>query len=265
MSRITLAIDKAFAVNFSTWLARICSLLVVAATTSCLLPALFAASDKGSAAKAVDSGSFGIFMNGKRVATETFNIEQGDSGSSITSKFKTEPGTPAAEQSSDLQLTTNAELKNYEWKETAPGESSASVVPSQDFLTERFRKSPQDKPQEHPFLLPASTSILDDYFFVQREVLAWKYFATSCKQEKGLSCQLKQPTQFGTLNAHSRASALVTLQYSGREKVQIHGAEKELIRLDLKSDTGDWALWLDDQLKLQRMANATDNTEVVRD
>jgi len=114
--------------------------------------------------------------------------------------------------------------------------------------------------------LPASTNLLDDYSFVQREVLAWRYLATTCKQEKGqLSCPLKQGSQMGTLNPHARTSMPVTVQFSGREKTAIRGTERELIRLDLKSDAGDWTLWLDDQLKLQRILDPTDNTEVVRD
>ena len=245
---------------------RLFGRIVVIGLVCLLLAAVSpAASDKGSPVKAVDSGSFGVFMNGKRVATETFSIEQGDAGSTITSKFKTEPGVPLAEQSSELQLAANTDFKSYEWKESSPGQSQATVTPTQDFLTERFRKTPQEKAQEQPFLLPLSTTIMDDYFFIQRELLAWKYFYTSCKQEKGLSCQLKQPTQFGTLNAHARSSTLVSLQYSGREKISIRGSEKELIRLDLKSDGGDWILWLSDDLKLQRMQNSGDNTEVVRD
>ena len=226
----------------------------------------WAAPEKEAPATAVDSGSFGVFMNGKRVATETFAIHQGGTGSSVTSRFKTEAGPDAAEQSSELQLTASGELKSYEWKEISPGQSQASVLPSQDFLTERFTSNPTDKPHEQPFLLPPSTSILDDYFFIQREVLAWKYLATSCKQEKGgISCPLKEKAQLGTLNAHARASLLVNLQFSGREKVSVGGVERELIRLDVKSESGDWTLWLDDQLKLQRMVDAAGTTEVVRD
>ena len=33
----------------------------------------------------------------------------------------------------------------------------------------------------------------------------------------------------------------------------------------LRSEGGDWTLWLDDQFKLQRILVASDNTEVVRD
>lgn len=223
-------------------------------------------SPKAPAPQLVDSGSFGVFMDGKRVATETFSIHQSSTGSSVTSEFKSEAGVEQAAQNSDLELAPNGELVSYQWKETRPGSSQALVFPSQDFLTERFSKTPQDKPTEQPFLLPPSTSILDDYFLIQREVLAWKYFATSCKQENGqLSCPLKQKVQLGTLNPHARQSMLVNMQYSGREKISLHGTERELTRLDIKTEVGDWVFWLDDQLKLQRILDLTTNTEVLRD
>jgi hypothetical protein len=222
--------------------------------------------DKPPAAQMVDSGSFGVFMNGRRVATETFSIHQSSTGSSIVSEFKSEAGIDKADQTSNWQMAANSELQKYEWKEVTPGQSEAVVLPSQDFLIERFRNSPQDKEQEQPFLLPSSSSLLDDYFFVQREVLAWKFLATSCKQDKGaLQCPLKQPVQFGALNPHARSSMSVTMEFAGREKVTIRSAERELNRLNLKSESSSWALWLDDQYKLQRILISGDNTEVVRD
>jgi hypothetical protein len=222
--------------------------------------------DKAPAAQMVDSGSFGVFMNGHRVATETFSIHQSSGGSSIVSGFKSEVGTDKAEQTSEWQMTSSGELRKYEWKEISPGQSQAVVLPNQDFLIERFKSAPQDKEQEQPFMLPASSSVLDDYFFVQREVLAWKFLASSCKQEKGaLQCPLKQHVQFGALNPHARSSMSVTVEFAGREKVTIRGAEHELNRLDLKSDSGSWALWLDDQFKLQRILISGENTEVLRD
>ena len=232
-----------------------------------LSPLVFAANPpKQPAGKMVDSGSFGVFMNGQRVATETFSIHQDDAGSSVVSEFKTEAGVEKAAQNSDLQLDAKGELKSYEWKEITPGESQASVFPANEFLTERFSKSPQEKPHEQPFLLPASTTILGDYFLIQREVLAWKFLATTCKQENGqLSCPLKQSVQLGTLNPHTRQSMPVGVQYSGREKVPVHNAQRELIRLDVTSEVGNWALWLDDQLKLQRILDVGSNTEIVRD
>jgi len=238
----------------------------------CLLVSIGAAAsdkkdDKIPAAQMVDSGSFGIFMGGRRVATETFSIHQDrGGGSSIVSQFKSDPGAEKAEQTSAWEMNGNGELQNYEWKELSPGQSQAVVVSNKDFLTERFKNGPQDKEQEHPFMLPLSTSLLDDYFFVQREVLAWKFLATSCKQEKGaLQCPLKQPVQFGTLNPHARSAMSVAVQFAGREKVTIRGVERELNRLDLKGESIDWSLWLDDQFKMQRILIASENTEVIRD
>lgn len=243
-----------------TYLAGIAVLLFLVSA-----PLAFSA-DKEAPGQTVDTGSFGVFTNGKRVATETFSIQQGASGSSVTSEFKAEAAMDKAIQKSVLQLAPNGDLQSYQWNEIEPGQAHALVFPAQDFLTERFSKSPQDKPLEQPFLLPASTSILDDYFLVQREVLAWRYLATTCKQENGqISCPLKQSVQMGTLNAHARQSMLVNVQYSGREKVAIRGTEHDLIRLDMKSEAGDWALWLDDQLKLQRFLDSTTSLEVVRD
>jgi len=224
------------------------------------------AKDKEPSSEKVDSGALGIFINGKRVATETFTIQQSPSGSVTTSEFKTEEGLDRADQTSELQLSGSGELKKYEWKELSPGQSQASVLPSENFLTERYSSNPQEKPREQPFLLPASTSILDDYFFIQREVLAWKYLATACRPDKGqIQCPLKQKTQFGTLNPHARSSMLVTLEFAGVEKLSIHGVERDYTRLDLKSEAGDWSLWLDEQHKLVRILVESDKTEVIRD
>ena len=242
----------------------------VVALGLCLMAAASAAAsgkdDKAPPLQMVDSGSFGVFMNGHRVATETFSIQQNAGGSSVTSEFKSEAGLDKAVQTSEWQMTSNGELRKYEWKEASPGQSQAVVVPNQDFLIERFKSGPLDKEKEQPFLLPTSSSLLDDYFFVQREVLAWKFLASSCKQEKGqLQCPLKQRVQFGALNPHGRSSMSIAVEFAGREKVTIRGAERELNRLDLKGDSMDWALWLDDQFKLQRILISGENTEVVRD
>jgi hypothetical protein len=220
--------------------------------------------EKPASGNNVDSGAFGVFTSGSRVATETFSIRQSAEGSIISSQFKSAQGEQSAEQSSELQLTPAAELRRYEWKEVAPEKMTVSVVPSETFLLERYTEA-NNKTHDQNFLLPASTSILDDYFFVQREVLMWKYLASACKKDKGpLSCPLHQKVQFGTLNPHARSSLLVSIEFAGREKLNLHGTENEFSKFVLSSDAGDWAFWLDDQLKLVRLLNTT-GTEIVRD
>jgi hypothetical protein len=222
--------------------------------------------DKQAEGKIVDSGSFGVFMNGRRIATEKFSIHQDSSGSVATSEFKTEEGVTQATQSSELQLAASGDLQKYEWKEISPGKAQAVIVPNDNLLVERSTTNPQDKPEEHPFLLPTSTSVLDDYFFVHREILAWKFLATGCRQDQGhVACPQNQQVKFGAINPHQRASLLVSVAFTGKEKVPVHGVERELDHFILKSEAGDWSMWLDDQFKLVRILVASDNTEVVRD
>lgn len=228
-------------------------------------PLLAKEKEKPAPDQVVDSGSFGVYSNGHRVGTETFSIRQDSSGSVVSSEFKSEQGEQKAVQSSELDLTPSVELKLYTWKESLPEKNEATIEPSDAFLVEHYGAAAGGKQAEQSFLLPASTTILDDYFFVQREVLAWKFLATACTKDKaGLRCPPNQKVQFGTLNPNARSSMSVSVEFSGREKLTLRGAEQELNRFVLRSENGDWAFWLDDQFKLIRL-QADNGTEVLRD
>jgi len=221
--------------------------------------------EKAHEGKNVDSGSFGVFQNGRRVGTETFSIYQTSGGSVIHSEFKTE-NTPPDVQASDLELTVNGEIRRYQWNELSPEKAESVVLPDADLLNQKWNTGPGSKEHQQPYLLPLSTSILDDYFFVHREVLAWRFLGVTCKQEKGvLQCPLKQRAQFGTLNPHQHSSAAFSAEFLGREKVSLKNGPQELLKVELKSDTGTWQLWLDDQFKVMRMSVVGENTVVERD
>jgi hypothetical protein len=211
----------------------------------------------------VDSGSFGVFIKGKRVATETFSIEQQNGGSIIKSQLK-EAGGDSVSQRSELQMGSGGELLRYEWGQSSGG--SLSVFPDNEFLKERITTSATAKPAEQAFLLPVVAPILDNNFFIHREVLAWKYLAVApCTDDNGRRhCE---PSDFGVLVPQDRTSMPVRVALVGKEKVTIRGAERELLRLNLHGDQFDWALWLDenDHFKLIRVEIPADNTVVERD
>lgn len=220
--------------------------------------------EKPGGPQTVDSGSFGIFIKGQRVATETFTIQQQNGASSIKSQFK-ETGGSDPSQKSDLQITSTGDLLHYDWSQSVGG--SLTVVPSNDFLLEKITPPSAGKAAEQPFLMPSTSSILDNNFFIHREVLAWRYLAANCKSDPaGLKCE-HTPGDFGVLVPQDRASVHVRLELVGKEKVTIRGTERELLRLNLTGDNFSWALWVDDhdQFKLVRVAIAADSTEVVRD
>lgn len=220
---------------------------------------------KPEASQTVDAGAFGVFIKEQRVATETFTIEQKNGTSIIKSHLKATAGQESASQKSDLEITPSGELLRYEWSQSSGG--SLSVFPNNDFLKETITASASSKPAEQAFLMPSTSAILDNNFFIHREVLIWRYLAADCKPVNGnLQCP-KEPANFGALVPQDRNSLSVRLELVGKEKVAIRGAERELLRLNLTGENFEWALWVDenDHFKLIKVAIPADNTEVVRD
>lgn len=259
-----------FRLQPSGWKASILALIALSVCLAVPLPGWAKDKDKDKDKQPVadvDSGSFGVYSGGHRIATETFSIKPRPDGSVVSSEFKSEQGEQKAAQSSELDLSASVELQRYSWKELLPEQTEAVVEPSDAFLVEHFGP-PGEKPQDQSFLLPVSTSILDDYFFIQREVLAWKYLASSCRRDKGvLGCPLRQKVQFGTLNPHARSSMGVTVEFTGQEKLTLHAGECQCNRFVLGSESGDWTFWLDEKFKLVRLLSdtGTEVTEVLRD
>ena len=216
------------------------------------------------AEKFVDSGSFGVFVRGQRVVTETFSVQQDNGVSVVKSQLKETGGSTSSGQRSELQMTSGGELVRYEWSD---GGGSLVVMPNNEFLLEKITTGATAKPAEQPFLMPSTSAILDNNFFIHRAALVWRYLAADCHTESGgLKCQ-QGPVEFGVLVPQDRTSMRVRMELVGREKVSIRGTERDLLRLNLLGESFSWALWVDDkdQFKLVRVLIADANTEVVRD
>ncbi len=139
------------------------------------------------------------------------------------------------------------------------------ITPNNEFLIERVTEVPGEKPKEKPFLMPNTSVILDNNFFVHRQILVWKYMASSCPTEGG---QMKcGPAQFGAIIPQERDSVRVAINPVAQEKVTLNGSERQLLHLSMKVEDADWDLWLDpqDHFKLIKIARTGENMEVVRD
>jgi hypothetical protein len=236
--------------------------------TMCVLLVVISAhaSAKEVPAQAVDAGAFGVFMNGRRVATERFSVQQTAGGSAVTSQLKAEGSTDPG-QRTELKLSVGGDLIRYEWHDLSGNKAELTVAPNDQFLMEHITTGGGEKPTEQPFLMPVSTMVLDNNTFVQRELLLWRYLGSVCKQDGGKTQCSTKATQFGVLVPQERISVSVSLQVMGKEKVKINGADRELLKVLLKQDTGDWTMYVDDQnmYKLMRIEVPGNNTEVVRD
>ncbi len=239
----------------SPLLASVVALFLVVAS----LPAWSA--NKKVSANMVDSGTFGVYVNGKRVASEKFEISQNAGMSLVKAELKLEGSSNP--QYAELQLAANGDLQHYQWSEKDQG--TAIVEPKDEFLIEHVTLSQNSKKAEQPFMLPTSTLILDDYFFSQRQLLLWRYLATQCTpspDNKG--CQLT-PSQFGVIVPRQQTSTQVTVQYTGQQKVAIKGTDQDLSRFEIHSEGSDWIVWMDQGYKIQKIAIEAEHTEIYRD
>jgi hypothetical protein len=224
-----------------------------------------ASAAKAPSSQIVDAGSFGVYLNGKRVATETFKIEQKSDGSIARSELKVQDGGVA--QQSEMQLSPRGDIIHYSWHQLQPVKSELSVEPTNEFLTEKVAAGtgPNEKAFNVPHLLPLSTPILDDNFFLHREILLWRYLAAGCTSKaQGLTCALSSQ-QFGVLVPAQHASEAVTIDFKGPEKIQFKGHEVQVSSFLMKTEGSEWMVYLDDQDKVVRIVAPADKVEVVRD
>lgn len=249
-----------------TRIIRYIFVLALILSTAALAAAKDKPKDKKTAStQTIDSGSFGIFLNGKRIGTEKFNIEQQTDMAVITAEIKVDDGTSKSEQSSEMRVGTDGKLKLYKWQSTLPEHEEAIVEPKEDILVEHLIGADQKK-QDVPYILPLSTVVLDDNFFSQRELLVWRYLATGCMpKDNQLACG---PSHFGVLVPHQHSAASTVVELIGRDKVSVKGVEKELNKVKVDANGVQWLIWVDDpesRYKVIKMAIPSSNVEVWRD
>ena len=136
----------------------------------------------------VDSGSFGIFIKGQRVATETFHIEQ----------IRRQQHHQVATQGNGRGRSDQPEIgpgTQFQWRvvalrmEPVLGRFAERVSRQRLPEGEDHDPSASAKPAEQAFLLPSTTPILDNNFFIHREVLAWKYLAVCSPARTRTACR----------------------------------------------------------------------------
>jgi hypothetical protein len=217
---------------------------------------------KKPANKVWDSGTFGIYVNGKRIGAEKFQIEQRGEVNVVTSEIKVDDGNNKAVQTAEMQVTPKGELRSYVWRATSPQKEEASVEPKDQLLVEHVVPADQKK-VDVPHILPTNTIILDDNFFSQREILVLRYLATGCeKQGQGLVCP---QSRFGTLVPHQHAAGEATISLLGQERIVVKGQSMDVNKLKLDADGVSWMLWVSDDYKILKMSVPATNVEVVRE
>jgi hypothetical protein len=225
------------------------------------------AKTKAADDKLVDSGSYSILVDGKRVGSETFNITQHGNSSVTSSQIKISSGDTRAEQSSVLEMTSSGQLIRYAWKETSPEKNETTVDVTQTTVMQHDVLANGKKPIDLPYMISSSTLVLDDNFFSHRQVLVWRYLAEACKAVADKPGCVLQPLKLGVLVPAQHTPAVVSIEFGANEKLTVKGAERDTMRLKMMSADLEWQIWVDpaDSYKIVRILVPANKTEVLRD
>lgn len=241
---------------------------------------LCSAADKNSDNKAtstsVDTGTFSIIVSGRKVASETFHVDQHPDGSVVTSELKTDdPGLNKAVQDAEITMLPNGGLKKYTWKEVTPSKSQIVIEPQDEqFMVSHVTDNPTAPPKDTVHALAPGTSIMDENFYSHMEVLVWKYMAFGCKPNMQGQTECKWlPLRMPVFVPHQQQSAIAEMTYKGITRMNYNGKDSEFKTFslvledpsDFKAEGGNCLLWFNDQNKLVRVLIASDNMEVLRD
>jgi hypothetical protein len=212
----------------------------------------------------VDSGSFGIVVRGQRVATETFKMEQAKGVNVASAQLQMLDGTKAT-QLAQMELLPTGALRKYTWRETNPGKAQVIVEPQDEtFLVVHSFDTEGAAAKDATQPLSPLTAILDDNFFSQLQLLAWRYLATGCTaQSDGSSkCELREQ-KFPVFNPRQQLAQTVTMSFLGTQKLKFKSGEKTCKIIKIAAEAGDWMMWMDEQNRLEKIV--AENVEVLRD
>ncbi len=210
----------------------------------------------------VDSGSFGIFLEGKRIGTETFRVEQGPDVGILRAEIKMDDGKNKTEQSCEMQITPEGNLIRYIWRMISPVKEDAIVEPKDQLLVEHVTAANGEK-RDVPYVLPVSTQIFDGNFSSLKEILVWRYLATACASKDGkLQCG---SDSIGVLSPRARDSATVKIALAGGEKIKIRGEDVELNKVSMDVGGAQWLIYMDEKYKVIDIGAPAVHSEIVRD
>lgn len=227
-----------------------------------MMSALLSASDQKSPS-IVDSGQLSVVVNGQKVATENFTMQQGTDGSSVTSRLSFDNGATKAQQESDLELTPEGGIRKYTWEEKEPGKAKLTAEPQdKTFLVVHMKESEAAaaKDSTHPVDVSV-TNIVDDNFYSHVQVLLWRYLAMSCKTTQ--SCRFEEQ-KVPVFVPHQESAQTFTISFEGTDTLRMKNGKVEVGKYRVQTEGGEMHVWMQG-MKLVKLLMPGAAIEVTRE
>ena len=181
--------------------------------------------DKEPAGRLVDTGSFGVFMNGHRVATESFPSSRSNGGDSAASRNSRKPRWQQPFPASAVATGYIGALMEYEWKEVTREKRRPCSFPTTICWSNARRTIRRTKRKSiHSCCrFPPVFWTIISYPPGNSGV---EVSGDGLPQDKGqVTCPQNQQVKFGAINPHQRSSLLVSMPSLGKKKSgKRHGA-----------------------------------------
>ena len=220
------------------------------------------ASDQKSAS-IVDSGQLSVVVNGQKVATENFTMQQSSDGSSVTSRLNFDNGTTKAQQESDLELTPEGGIRKYTWEEKQPGKAKLTAEPQdKTFLVVHMKEgeAAAAKDSTHPVDVSV-TNIVDDNFYSHVQVLLWRYLALSCKTTQ--QCRFDEQ-KVPVFVPHQESAQTFTISFEGTDTLRLKNGKAEVGKYRVQTEGGEMHVWMQG-MKLVKLLMPSAAIEVTRE
>ena len=220
----------------------------------------FAADQK--APSVVDSGQLSVVVNGRKVATENFTMQQGAEGSSVTSRLSFDDGVSKAQQESDLELGADGAIRKYTWQEKEPGNARLTAEPQdKSFIVVHMKENDAAaaKDSTHPVDISATT-IVDDNFYSHVQVLLWRYMALSCPNQQCRFGEQKLPV----FVPHQEMAQLFTISFEGGDTLRLKQGKTDVNKYRVVTEGGEMHVWMQGT-KMMKLLMPSAAVEVTRE
>lgn len=225
------------------------------AAAACVCP-LRAQGPNAAPAGLNDRGTFEIFIAGKSIGTETFEIRvRGDqvvAQGNVHLQMEQNGKSTEVRTSSNLLLDAHLDPLTYTWNQKGPRSSQLSI----DFRTRPARvryKTVSGQDDRRDFQLEKDVVVLDDNALHQYQLAAARYdWAKGGKQT------------FHAFIPQEALPGVITLDSLGSEPVTVDGQKLTLRHLLLSTELAQINLWVDDQDHLQMVSAPSAQFQAVR-
>ena len=204
-----------------------------------------------------DQGVFQLFLAGRRIGSEKFEIQstKDQTSAKAETEFQIEKGQKLVLIKTSSSLVLNAQLVplTYNWSMKSPQASSLEA----DFRSKpaklRYR-TVTGEVDERDFSLLPDIVLLDNNVFHHFELLAERYRLTPGGKQV-----------FRAFVPQDALPGELSVEGKGKKTVKIRGQSEELQHLVVTTELAQIDLWLDDQRHLQRVLIGAAQLEAVRE